>query len=102
MLKQSVDAFQDNVEGIMLQGYCQTFFIKNKAIELLKNLKIKKKKIIIREQKFQKQLFYNFPSFPKVMEVEEYLHKVTKQFQMQEQYILLNKKIKFFPLELFD
>ena len=44
MLKQSVDAFQDNVEGIMLQGYCQTFFIKNKAIELLKNLKIKKKK----------------------------------------------------------
>ena len=36
------------------------------------------------------------------MEVEEYLHKVTKQFQMQEQYILLCKKIKFFPLELFD
>ena len=43
MLKQSVDAFHDNVEGIMLQGgYCQIFFIKNKAVELLKNLKDKK------------------------------------------------------------
>ena len=43
MLKQRVDASQDNVEGIMLQGgYCETFFIKNKAVELLKNLKDKK------------------------------------------------------------
>ena len=36
------------------------------------------------------------------MEVEEYLRKVTKQLQMQEQYILLSKKIKLFLLELCD
>ena len=107
MLKQSVDAFQDNVEEMMLQGgYCQIFFIKNNAIELLKNLKIKNHN---QGTKIPKAItlcgrspIYNSPSLPKVMEIEEHLHKVTNQFQIQEKYILLNKKITLFPLELFD
>lgn len=107
MLKQSVDAFQDNMEGMMLQwGYCQIFFIKNNAIELLKNLKIKNHNQGTNIPKpttlCERSPSYNSPSLPKVMEIEEYLHKVTNQFQIQEKYILLNKKIKLFPLELFD
>lgn len=107
MLKQSVDAFQDNMEGMMLQwGYCQIFFIKNNAIELLKNLKIKNHNQGTNIPKAttlcERSPSYNSPSLPKVMEIEEYLHKVTNQFQIQEKYILLNKKIKLFPLELFD
>ena len=104
MLKQSVDAFQDNV---MLQGgYCQIFFIKNNAIELLKNIKIKNHnqgtKLPKATTLCERSPIYNSPTLPKVMEIEEYLQKVTNQFQIQEKYILLNKKRKLFPLELFD